>query len=135
MAYATVAELIDYMGPLPYETTNSEAQRLLNLASDDIDVATIGCWYSTDANGNPTEANVISAFKKAACAHVSFLLETGDIQGVSMKYNTVTIGDVSLSGGRSATTSGANNGVFLAPRAVSALMVAGLLPAFPYGVG
>lgn len=135
MAYATVAELIDYMGPLPYETTNAEAQRLLGLASDDVDAATIGCWYATDNSGNPTEAKVIDAFSKAVCAHVSFLLESGDTQGAAAKYNTVTIGDVSLSGGRSATTSGANRGVFLAPRAVSALMVAGMLPAFPYGAG
>ncbi len=135
MAYATVAELIEYMGPLPYDVSQADAQRLLNRASDDIDVHTIGAWYQHDDNGNPTEQIVIDAFSKAACAHVSYLIETGDYQGAANQYNTVSIGDVSLSGGRSATTTKSAKGVYLAPRAVSALMVAGILPAVPWSTG
>ena len=135
MAYATVAELVEYMGSLPTDVSHAEATRLLNYASEDINVATMAAWYSTDDNGNPTDVAIIEAFKTAACAHVAYMIETGDTQGVGLRYNSVSIGDVSLSGGRNSSGGTSSRGVSLAPRAFSALMVAGVLPAFTWATG
>jgi hypothetical protein len=130
MAYATYADLVDYMVTVPVPQT--EAERLLARASELLDECLIGAWYDTDEDGLPTDAAVALALQNANCAQAAYFIETGDDQGSMGRYSSVHIGDATLTsglGGRGAAGSSVASRV--APQAKTFLRVAGLLPISP----
>lgn len=120
--YATPDQLAAYTGaPAP-----ADAVRLLTRASEDIDDALSCALYDTDAQGMPTDPEVIQALADATCAVVEYRTATQDDgTGAAGQWDSVSIGPVSLSGRRG---EGAPDGLPLAPRAERTLRRAGLLP-------
>jgi hypothetical protein len=123
MVYATAEELAAYTGqPAP-----ADATRLLARASEDIEDALLTAIYDTDDAGAPTDPDIIAALSEATCAQVEYQQATGDDgTGAAGRWDSVSIGPVSLSGRKDAPR-GAGD-VDLAPRADRALRRAGLLP-------
>ncbi|MFF9284865.1 head-tail connector protein [Streptomyces griseosporeus] len=121
--YATPADLAAWTGqPAP-----PDAERLLGRASEDIDRALLTAVYDTGADGMPTETDVRDALRDATCAQVEYQQATGDDgTGAAGRWDSVSLGPVSLSGRRGAST--ATGGVDLGPRAEGALRAVGLLP-------
>lgn len=121
--YATPEALAVWLGvPAP-----PEAERLLARAGEDIDSALLTAIYCVDDDGDPTDPQIAAALGSATCAQVEHWLAAGDDgTGAAGKWDSVSIGPVSLSG-RAASASGAS-GVELAPRAARALRRAGLTP-------
>ncbi|MEV6395587.1 hypothetical protein AB0M39_12545 [Streptomyces sp. NPDC051907] len=121
--YATPEALAAWLGtPAP-----PDADRLIARAGEDIDSALLTAIYAVDDDGDPADSTIAAALGSAVCAQVEFWLAAGDDgTGASGKWDSVSIGPVSLSG-RAASTAGAS-GVELAPRAVRALRRAGLTP-------
>lgn len=121
--YATPEQLSAWTGqPAP-----AGADRMLARASEDVDDALLTAVYVTDAAGMPTDPAVREALAEATCAQVEYQLATGDDgTGAAGRWDSVSIGPVSLSGRRSGRA--AAGGVDLAPRAGRALTRAGLLP-------
>lgn len=99
--------------------------QFLTAASEDIDSATIGAVYSTDANGMPTKGYVIDAFIRAAARQVQWLLADNDPAGVKRMYASTSMGGVSHTRARNQT---GNSLPPLAPRAAQILHNAGVLP-------
>lgn len=106
MAYATLADLVAYLGP--DREPPADADRLLERASELIDEAAL---YRIDP-ANPEHAE---AARKATCAQVEHWLEAGETEAAGVT------GDVAL-GSLRMSVPGA-----LAPRARRALLAAGLL--------
>ncbi|MGY4990906.1 hypothetical protein [Streptomyces nigrescens] len=121
--YATPERLSAWTGqPAP-----ADAERLLARASEDVDDALLTAVYATDGAGMPTEPEVADALADATCAQVEYQLATGDDgTGTASRWDSVSIGPVSLSGRKDTPT--APGEVDLAPRAHRALTRAGLLP-------
>jgi hypothetical protein len=121
--YATPEQLTAWTGqPAP-----ADADRLLARASEDIDDALISAVYCTDAAGMPTDPAIVQALADATCAQVEYQQATGDDgTGAAGRWDSVTIGPVSLSG-RTDSPAAAGD-VDLAPRAYRVLRRAGLLP-------
>ncbi|TGB14418.1 hypothetical protein [Streptomyces sp. MZ04] len=121
--YATPEQLTAWTGkPAP-----PDAERLLARASEDIDDALVRAVYLTDDAGMPTDPTIVAALRDAACAQVEYQLATGDDgTGAAGRWDSVSIGPVSLSGRKDGPT--APGEVDLAPRAHRALTRAGLLP-------
>ncbi|MFE7853747.1 hypothetical protein [Streptomyces sp. NPDC057403] len=120
--YAASADYAEFTG----QTAPAGIERLLARASEDIDSALLTAVYSTDADGMPTETDVIEALRDAVCAQVEYQQETGDTgTGAAGRWDSVSLGPVSLSGRKDAATGPA--GLDLAPRAERALKRAGLL--------
>ncbi|MBC9714074.1 hypothetical protein H9Y04_16035 [Streptomyces sp. TRM66268-LWL] len=121
--YATPEQLTAWTGqPAP-----TDAERLLARASEDVDTALLTACYPTDAAGMPTDPADIDALADATCAQVEYQLATGDDgTGAAGRWDSVSIGPVSLSGRRQAPAAAGD--VDLAPRAHRALTRAGLLP-------
>jgi hypothetical protein len=121
--YATSDQLAAYTGV----SAPADAERLLARASEDIDDALTTAVYDTGPDGMPTDAEVIAALSDATCAQVEYQQATGDDgTGAAGRWDSVSIGPVSLSGRKDAPTSAGS--VDLAPRADRALRRAGLLP-------
>ncbi|MGW1489783.1 hypothetical protein [Streptomyces sp. NPDC002402] len=121
--YATPEQLAAWLGtPAP-----ADAERLIARAGEDIDSALLTAIYPVDEDGDPTDPTIAAALASATCAQVEYWLAAGDDgTGAAGKWDSVSIGPVSLSG-RAASTSGAS-GVELAPRAARALRRAGVTP-------
>ncbi|MGW9041247.1 hypothetical protein ACWGQL_01575 [Streptomyces lydicus] len=121
--YATPERLSAWTGqPAP-----ADAERLLARASEDVDDALLTAVYATDGASMPTDPEVADALADATCAQVEYQLATGDDgTGAAGRWDSVSIGPVSLSGRKDAPT--APGDVDLAPRAHRALTRAGLLP-------
>jgi len=86
-AYATVDDLGAYLGKEP----PADSQRMLARAQDLLDAALKSSPYAVDANGNPTDAAVIAAFNKAACAQVEYWIENGDEFAEIQKLRTASV--------------------------------------------
>lgn len=123
MVYATPAELAAYTGqPAP-----ADAERLLARASLDVDDALRTAVYCTDGAGMPTDPRIIAALSDATCALVEYQQATSDDgTGAAGRWDSVSIGPVSLSGRKDAPRGAAD--VDLGPRAERTLRRAGLLP-------
>ncbi|WP_370420341.1 hypothetical protein AB8O64_19760 [Streptomyces sp. QH1-20] len=121
--YASAEQLAAWTGaPAP-----PGAERLLARASEDIDSALLTSLYPVDEQGDPTDPRIAAALADATCAQTEFWLATGDDgTGASGRWDSVSIGPVSLSGRSSAPP--AATGVELAPRADRALRRVGLTP-------
>lgn len=121
--YATPDQLTAWTGdPAP-----PDADRLLARASEDVEDALRTAVYGTDDAGMPTDPDVVQALADATCAQVEYQQAAGDDgTGAAGRWDSVSIGAVSLSGRQSGPTTGGD--VDLAPRAERALTRAGLLP-------
>ncbi|MFE5558658.1 hypothetical protein [Streptomyces sp. NPDC056544] len=123
LPYATPEALAAWLGtPAP-----PDAERLIARAGEDIDSALLTAIYPVDDDGDPLDSTIAAALSSATCAQVEYWLAAGDDgTGAQGRWDSVSIGPVSLSG-RAASTAGAS-GVELAPRAARALRRAGLEP-------
>lgn len=121
--YASPEQLAAWTGnPAP-----ADAERLLARAGEDIDSALLTAVYRVDEDGDPTDRRIAQALADATCAQVEHWLATGDDgTGAAQRWDSVSIGPVSLSGRSSAPSTA--SGVDLAPRADRALRRAGLTP-------
>ncbi|WP_406334353.1 hypothetical protein OG814_11820 [Streptomyces zaomyceticus] len=121
--YATPEQLTEWTGrPAP-----ADADRILARASEDIDDALLTALYDVDDNGMPTDPDVAQALTDATCAQVEYQQATGDDgTGAASRWDSVSIGPVSLSGRRQGA--GTPGEADLADRARRALARAGLLP-------
>ncbi|MGW7514786.1 hypothetical protein ACWGJ2_04260 [Streptomyces sp. NPDC054796] len=121
--YATPEQLTAWTGdPAP-----PDAERLLARASEDVDDALLAAVYASDATGMPTHSDTRQALADAVCAQVEYQQATGDDgTGAAGRWDSVSIGPVSLSGRKDGPTAAGD--VDLAPRAHRALRRAGLLP-------
>lgn len=121
--YATPEQLSAWTG----QPTPPGAERLLARASEDVDDALLSALYDTDSAGMPTVPATVQALADAVCAQVEYQLATGDDgTGAAGRWDSVSIGPVSLSGRKDGPTAAGD--VDLAPRAHRALRRAGLLP-------
>ncbi|MEU0039955.1 hypothetical protein [Streptomyces sp. NPDC006333] len=121
--YATSADYTEWSG----QAAPTGAERLLTQASRDIDDALLTAYYCTDADGMPTDPDIVEALREATCAQVEYQQETGDTgTGAAGRWDSVSLGPVALSGRKDAPTG--PQGLDLAPRADRALRRAGLTP-------
>ncbi|MEU4225807.1 hypothetical protein AB0F17_16055 [Nonomuraea sp. NPDC026600] len=130
MAYATSAE---YEAELGAGTAPANIERLLTLASRDVDAALIAAVYNVE-DGAATDAAVITALKEATIEQAAYCLDTGDETGTggSLTYTSVSIGSVALSRPQSGGAGGGSAARPLAPQARSVLQLAGLTGHEPY---
>jgi hypothetical protein len=129
MAYATSTDYEDELGTAP-----ANIDRLLTLASRDVDAALISAVYDVDDEGLPTTAAHIVAFREATIEQTAYYLDTGDETGTggSQTYTSVSIGSVALSRPQSGGAGGGSAARPLAPQAHSVLQLAGLTGHEPY---
>lgn len=127
MAYATTAQLADWVGDSQDLPADPEQTRLLDRASTLVDSLLIEAVYDVDADGNPTSTDVADALADATCAQVEHWLESGDELGASGSWDQVAIGSVRLGRGSSQGSGGATAPA-AAPRTTRRLQLAGLLP-------
>ncbi len=115
MAYATMQDLAEYLGE-EVESLPSDSSRLLERASELIDVATMGRVDLSKTTNS-------EAVKKAACAQVEQWLALSESIGLIDKADGFRIGNFSMNLG--SQTSNMTTG--LAPRARRFLLLEGLL--------
>jgi hypothetical protein len=130
MAYATSEEYEDETGT----TAPANINRLLTLASRDVDAALISAVYDVDDEGLPTEAAHVTALREATIEQAAYYLDTGDTTGTGgmAAYGDVQIGSVRLGRSQSGGTGGGSAARPLAPQAASVLQLAGLTGHEPY---
>lgn len=116
--YATVSDLADYLGT----EAPADGDRLLSQAQDLIDDLLM--VFATDSSGNPTDAGVIAAFKKAVCAQAEYWLANGDELDQLQEFSSYSIEGISVTRANDARPQ-----ADVCPRARAALRTAGLLPA------
>lgn len=113
MTHATAAELQDYLG----ESVPTDADRLLQRASELIDTFVMTPYAIDDITGLATEQRVVDELRNATCAQVEYWMKTGDEADVLTERDAVSFpGALSVSG----------KGRRLAPRAADALRRGGL---------
>jgi len=130
--YASTSDYVNYLDgePAPEELTRG----MLVSASRRVDRALRGARYAVDADGMPTDCEVIAALRAATCAQVEDWIESGDYGIGAATYTDGQIGSVRFT--RGTTGAGANPaGVDLAPKAGDILAAAGLLPIDPMVIG
>lgn len=130
MAYATEAEYEDELGA---GTAPANIDRLLTLASRDVDAALIAAVYDVE-DGVATDAAVITALREATIEQVAYYLDSGDETGTggSQTYADVQIGSVRLGRPQTGGAGGGSAGRPLAPHARTVLQLAGLTGQEPY---
>lgn len=124
--YATPSDLAGE--PWDVDLPEGEAKSLLRRSSIVVDGLTVTARYATDEDGYPTDLEVSEAFRDATCAQAVWFDETGDVSGASARYNSLSLGRFSASGG--GTGSGTNTTAAasrIAPEVVQILQAAGLL--------
>lgn len=129
-AYATPADL--NRPPWNAEADETEALTVIMRATPLLEHLTKTARYATDVDGYPTDPTIIEAFKDAACAQALYFLETGDITGAAARFNSLSLGSFSASGGGtgSATNTSAAEDQY-APEAIRILANAGLIAQAP----
>lgn len=130
-AYAAPADL---NGPPWNAETEDEAEALTLImrATPLLEHLTKTARYSTDEDGYPTDPKIIEALKDAACAQALYSLDTGDMTGAAARFNSLSLGSFSVSGG--GTGSGTNTTAAdaqYAPEAIRILANAGLIAQAP----
>ncbi|MFD3520415.1 hypothetical protein [Streptomyces sp. NPDC058653] len=127
MAYATVPQLADWLAPEPAPAT---AVRLLEQASDAINVALYGVAYDVD------DPDVLAVLAKACVRQVHWMVERDDETGALSDVQSMTAGKRSFARfARSGGSSGLSATPKLCDAAVDVLRVAGLLTFHPLVVG
>lgn len=130
-AYATAADLND--PPWNAQTEDAiEALTAIMRATPLLEDLTKTAVYAVDDDGYPTDPKVAEAFKDAACAQALYSLDTGDMTGAAARFNSLSLGSFSASGGGtgSATNTSAAEDQY-APEAVRILANAGLIARAP----
>ncbi|QIK82990.1 hypothetical protein [Sanguibacter sp. HDW7] len=129
----TYATLADVNGsPWRLGLSAEAAEDLIALASADVERLTMTAVYEVDTDGLPTDPVVRAALRDATCATVAWLDETGDTSGAAARYNSLSLGSFSVSGG--GVGSGTNTDAaasLVAPRAITILQNAGLIGRAP----
>ncbi len=129
-AYATADDL---NGP-PWNAgvTEAEAATLIMRATPLLEDLTKTACYATDEEGYPTDPFIKAAFNDAACAQAKWFIDTGDVSGASGRFNSLSLGSFSASGGGvgSANNQSAELDRY-APEAVLILFNAGLIGKAP----
>lgn len=124
MAYATTSDLGEWLDPEPVP---SNAARLLEQASDDLDEVLIGAVYDVD------DPDVLAVLKAACVRQVHWLMERDDETGANSDVQSMTVGQRSFT--RRAVGSAAGAAPRIGPRAAQKLRNAGLLTMWPLVVG
>lgn len=124
--YATVKQYRDWSGDqyTPAQVISVKLRR----ATEDIDVALVAAVYRTDADGMPLDPSLANVLVRATSAQCQYLLANNDDSGIKREFSSTSVGGVS------ATRAASMQGRALppvAPRALSILRVAGVLPAAP----
>lgn len=97
-SYATSTDLANYLKAAP----PVNADQLLADATVLLDSRVLrACWYDVDSAGLPTDALVKAAFARAVCAQARWWDELGgSTTGAdSVRWSSVSLGSLSLSGG------------------------------------
>ena len=115
MAYATTAELAEYLGT-DESSLPEDATRLLERASELID-------YITGNNVDVSITEHEEAARKATCAQYEWWAEVGDELGLMSQISSMSIAEFSFSGGSSQQSKLKT----VATRAEQYLYLAGLL--------
>src|SRR5690606_31043905 len=113
----------------PWELALDEkaARSLLIRASIVIDGLTVTAVYDVDEDGYPTDLDVADALRDATCAQAAWFDETGDTSGVAGRFNSLSLGSFSGSGGGTGSASNTSAAESrLSPEAVQILQNAGL---------
>jgi hypothetical protein len=124
-----------------YGSTPANIDRLLLLASQRVDEATVAAIYDTDDTGQPTDPNISAAFTEAVCAQVAAwqaagiadpsagaLMQPGAVRS-SKSLDGASIGyDNSLVTGATATAERQRLARELCDEAAAILRQAGLTP-------
>lgn len=124
--YATVQQFRDWSGD--QFTPDTRVAVALQRASEDLDVALVAAVYRTDADGMPLDAGIANCFMRACCAQAQYVIAVNDDANVKREFSATSAGGVSAT--RAAATAGRAMPP-VAPRALSILRVAGVLPAAP----
>lgn len=93
--YATVDDLHAILGSTP----PADSQRLLARAQELVDAALTSAMYTTDTNGNATDATVLAAMNKATCFQVQSWIASGDELNEMGQWSSFTIEGISASRG------------------------------------
>lgn len=127
--YATEAQLAasEYLPSTVTAPTGDAATRLLTRASRKVDGMLFAAIYDTDDTDMPTDTEVVQALQDATCATAAWWLETGDESGTVGRFQSMSIGSVSL--GRQASQQSTDPTV--SPAAVEVLRNAGLFAQGP----
>jgi hypothetical protein len=84
--------------------------------------------YDVDADGMPTDPEVVETLRNATLEQVSWRLDNGEDEGLPIPYGSVAIGSVRLSGPRGGGAGGGgSSGPRLGEQAEQILRAAGLL--------
>jgi hypothetical protein len=126
MAYATVADFTSFLAPDPVP---ANASRLLDRASEVVQELIIGALYATDADGNPTDPDLLAILRKAACIQAQYTLALADETGAMANVKQLTLADQTLIRGMSTTKGGSTPQI--SPNMLRVLRIAGLIPVYP----
>lgn len=129
--YATSADCWG-VGSWTGNAAPSNAATLLRSASLLVRDATATAVYAVDANGLPTDATILQAFKDATCAHAAALQTAGidpAAAGTTPGISATAIGSASVTYAGAAEAAAARQRLTteLAPEALMVLRSAGLL--------
>lgn len=114
-AYATTTQLANYLQAAPA----LDSARLLLRASELLDSDfLLPAVYEVDADGMPTDPDVIKGFADAVCAQVEFWGEVGEETDISGPLQGAQIGSVNLQFGAGANRTGPS---YYAPKLLRAL--------------
>lgn len=86
--------------------------------------------YTVDDDGYPTDSDVSQAFTDATCAQAQFVRDTGSDTGADPKFQSMSLGSLSLSStpkGTTARQSSSSGSSRYSPEAVQILRTAGLM--------
>lgn len=108
LIYATGAEYATWLG---VATPPDGATRLLRGASLAIAGPLATATYDVDADGYPTDPDLLAALRDATCAQADHMTAVGDTTGtgVTMSIKSGSIGSLSVT--RTVTATGAKDGV------------------------
>lgn len=126
--YATVAQYRVHSRPRDLLTPDDVVADMLGLASEAMDHYLIGAVYATNANGMPTDPELLDVMVRATSAQCQFMLADDDPFGVKRQYTSTSMGGVSAV--RAPGTTGMPFPP-LAPRAAIILHTAGVLQTAP----
>ena len=122
--YAVPSDLATFTG----EDAPPNAAALLARATRLVEGLTTTARYTTDDEGMPEDLEISEAFRDAVCAQAVWFEETGDTSGASARFNSLSLGSFSASGGGTgAATNTSAAASRYAPEAVQILRTAGLL--------
>ena len=124
MAYATISDLEAWLAPEP---APANATRLLEQASDAIDLALTGAMY------DPTDPDVKEVLRKACVRQVHWKMERGDETGAENDIQSMSAGSRSFT--RRTVGDGAGGAPRIGPEAATVLRNSGLLTMWPLVVG